>query len=289
MCYMSAMKIKFLFAILAMSLSLCQRGFSQDPHFYIFLCFGQSNMEGNARFESQDTSVNNRFQVLEAVNCPDLGREMGKWYTAVPPLCRCRTGLTPADYFGRTLIDHLPPDIRIGVINVSVGGCKIELFDKDRYPAYVSTVPGWMMNFIKEYDGNPYGRLLEMARQAQKYGVIKGILLHQGESDTGDTLWPGKVKRVYQNLLDDLGLDAGTVPLLAGETVNAEQGGICASMNKIIDKLPGTIKTAYVISSKGCEASADNLHFSATGYRRFGRRYAITMLSLLGYKNTSPE
>lgn len=48
---------------------------------------------------------------------------------------------------------------------------------------------------------NPYRRLKELAVEAQKAGVIKGILLHQGESNTGDKEWPQKVKRVYENLL----------------------------------------------------------------------------------------
>lgn len=82
--------------------------FPQGANFYIFLCFGQSNMEGNARVEAQDSTVDNRFQVIEAVNCPNLDREKGKWYAAVPLLCRCRTGLTPADYFGRTTVENLP-------------------------------------------------------------------------------------------------------------------------------------------------------------------------------------
>src|SRR5688572_15111498 len=120
--------------------------FSQDSNFYIFLCLGQSNMEGHARFEPQDTIVDSRFRVMGTVNCPDLGRKKGEWYTAKPPLSRCRTGLTPADYFGRTLIAKLPNSIRIGVINVSVGGCKIELFDKDNYTAYVATAPDWLKN-----------------------------------------------------------------------------------------------------------------------------------------------
>src|SRR5690606_40837732 len=86
---------------------------------------------------------------------------------------------------------------------------------------------------VREYDGNAYGRLMEMARLAQKDGVIKGILLHQGESNTGDTEWPQKVKDVYNNMLNDLDLEASAVPLLAGELVSAEQGGKCASMNPI--------------------------------------------------------
>jgi hypothetical protein len=265
--------------------STCTTVVAQDPNFYIFLSFGQSNMEGYAKIEAQDTvNVDPRFKVLEAVDCPAIGREKGKWYTAVPPLCRCRTGLTPVDYFGRTLLANLPANVKIGVINVSVGGCKIELFDKSNYQTYTASAPNWMLGMLKEYDGNPYGRLVEMAKLAQKDGVIKGILLHQGESNTGDTTWPAKVSMVYKNLLSDLQLNAQNVPLLAGEVVHAEQGGVCAGMNAIINQLPAVIPTAHVISSKGCTDSPDNLHFNAEGYREFGKRYAETMLALLGFK-----
>lgn len=265
--------------------SIAIKGYSQDKKFYIFLSFGQSNMEGNAKIQPQDTvGVDSRFQVLQAVDCPDLKRTKGNWYTAVPPLSRCNTGLTPGDYFGRTLLAKLPGDVRIGIINVSVGGCKIELFDKDNYQSYVSTAPKWMIGMINQYDGNPYGRLVELAKIAQKDGVIKGILLHQGESNSNDSLWTKKVKIVYDNLLKDLDLKAKRVPLLAGETVNADQGGVCAGMNKIIATLPQTIKNSYVISSAGCTDAADNLHFDAAGYRELGKRYAEKMLSLLGVK-----
>lgn len=262
----------------------CIRAVAQDPTFYIFLCFGQSNMEGAARFESADTTVDTRFKVMEAVDCSDLGRVKGQWYTAVPPLCRCRTGLSPADYFGRTLLENLPKDVKVGVIHVAVGGCKIVLYDKQHCLAYADTAPVWMKGMIKEYNGNPYRRLVEMAKLAQKDGIIKGILLHQGESNTGDTTWPAQVKVVYNNLLSDLGLKAASVPLLAGEVVHAEQGGICAGMNNIIDKLPQTIPTAHIVSSKGCTVAKDNLHFDAAGYRELGKRYAAVMLPLLGYK-----
>ena len=261
-----------------------KQGFSQDKNFYIFLCFGQSNMEGNARAELQDSVVDSRFQVLETVNCENLGRTKSNWYPAVPPLARCRTGLTPADYFGRTLVANLPEKVRIGVFNVSVAGCKIELFDKDGYQSYAATAPSWMTNIIKEYGGNPYAYLVEMAKLAQEKGVIKGILLHQGESNTKDSLWPQKVKVIYNDLLKDLKLKAKKVPLLAGELVNEDQGGACASMNKIIATLPEVIPTAHVISSKGCTDSRDNLHFNAEGYRKLGKRYGVAMLSLLGYK-----
>ena len=82
-----------------------------DPNFYIFLCFGQSNMEGQGAIQAQDRTVDSRFKVMEAVTCSNLGRTMGKWYTAVPPLTRCYTGLSPADYFGRTTVANLPTNI----------------------------------------------------------------------------------------------------------------------------------------------------------------------------------
>ena len=142
---------------------------------------------------------------------------------------------------------------------------------------------------INEYNGNPYARLIELAKIAQKDGVIKGILLHQGESNTNDSLWPKKVKGVYDNLLKDLHLKAKKVPLLAGEVVNADQNGACASMNKIIGTLPQTISNSYVISSAGCPQRGDRLHFTTEGYRKLGKRYAVKMLSLLGHKVTEAE
>jgi len=276
------MKIKISFIVLFGVLVLNMNAFSQDPNFQIYLCFGQSNMEGAARAELQDSTVNPRFQVMEAVNCDNLDRKMGNWYPAIPPLCRCRTNMGPADYFGRTMVENLPENVKVGVIVVAVGGCKIELFDKENYASYAETAPDWMKGMIKEYDGNPYGRLVEMAKLAQKDGVIKGILLHQGESNSNDSLWTQKVKGVYDNLIKDLNLNPKNIPLLAGETVNADQEGICAGMNSIIATLPQTLPNSYVISSAGCADGPDNLHFSAAGYRELGKRYAEKMLSLKG-------
>ena len=280
------MKVKFRFVVTGIFLFIALDCFSQDKDFYIFLCFGQSNMEGNAKIEPQDTIVDKRFRVFETVDCPNLGRTKGNWYPAVPPLARCNTGLTPADYFGRTLIANLPEKIKIGIINVSVAGCRIELFEKDSYQSYAAKAPSWMVNMINEYNGNPYGHLVEMAKLAKKYGVIKGVLLHQGESNPNDTLWTQKVKGIYSGLLKDLHLKTKKVPLLVGELVNADQGGKCANMNTIIAGLPNLLPNSYIISSAGCPASPDKLHFTAEGYRIIGKRYGEKMLSLLGYPAT---
>jgi lysophospholipase L1-like esterase len=164
-----------------------------------------------------------------------------------------------------------------------VAGCKIELFEKTNYQSYASTAAPWMQSIIRTYNGDPYQYLVDMGKLAQKDGVIKGILLHQGESNSGERQWPNKVKGIYDDLLQDLNLKSADVPLLAGELVAKDQGGACAGMNPIIDDLPKTIPTAHVISATGC-TKANSLHFNPAGYRLLGTRYAETMLPLLGYK-----
>ena len=260
-----------------------------DPNFYIFLCFGQSNMEGAARPEAEDTkSPGPRFLLMPAVDDAQRGRTMGKWCEAAAPLCRPNTGLTPADWFGRTLIETLPENIRVGVIHVAIGGIRIEGFMPDQIAEYVKTAPGWMKGMLEAYGNNPYERLVTLAKRAQQDGVIKGVLMHQGESNTGDPEWAQKVQSVYDHLLGDLQLKPEEVPLLAGEVVQANGEGQCVAMNKQIDELPKTLHTAHVVSSTGCSNGPDKLHFDAAGYRELGRRYGEKMLELMGYQIRSP-
>lgn len=256
--------------------------FAQNPNFHIYLCIGQSNMEGAALIEAQDTvNIDSRFKILEALNCPELGRQMGQWYTAKPPLCRCNTRLSPADYFGRTMLQNMKPEQSLGLVHVAVAGSKIEIFDKVKYKAYLDSSAKerpWMIKMADAYGGNPYQRLIEMAKIAQKSGLIKGILLHQGESNTGDKTWPTQVKKIYDDILADLNLAPNSTPILAGEVVGADQDGKCASMNEIIATLPQTLPKAIVVSSKGLPAVPDKLHFNSLGVREFGKRYAESLL-----------
>jgi hypothetical protein len=283
------MKTKTRLFVLTGLLFAATNVFAQDPNFYVFLCFGQSNMEGFPGVEPQDTTVDSRFQVLAAVDFPKHDRKKGNWYTAIPPLCRPSTGLCPADYFGRTLVAKLPANIRVGIVNVSVAGCKIELFDNDNFQSYASTAAPWMKAIIAVYGGNPYAHLIEMGKLAQKEGVIRGILMHQGESNPNDSGWALKVKGIYDNLINDLNLKSEETPLLVGELVNADQNGACAAMNTMIDELPKTIPNSYVISSQGCSSRRDHLHFNPAGYRELGTRYGLMMLSILGYKIDDPK
>jgi len=207
---------------------------------------------------------------------------MGTWTPALPPLCRNSTGLCPCDYFGRTLADSLPANVKIGIINVAVAGCAIEMFDPAKYQTYVAGQASWLQDIAKLYGGSPYARLVAVAKLAQKDGVIKGILMHQGESGSSTGNWSGEVKIVYNNLIKDLGLDSNKTPFLAGDLTNPN------GQNGIVWGLPKVMKNAWAVSSKGDEANSTQIHFSAAGYRALGKSYADTMLIALRKLGTGP-
>ena len=280
---------KLISAILLCMLSATVSAQKPDPNFYIFLCFGQSNMEGNARPEAQDlASPGPRFLLMPAVDFPEKGRKMGEWCEASAPLCRPNTGLTPADWFGRTLVASLPENIKIGVIHVAIGGIDIKGFLPDSIQNYLKMAPNWMKGMLAAYDNNPYQRLVTLAKKAQKDGVIKGILMHQGETNTGDPKWAGMVKQVYDNLCGDLNLKPEEVNLYAGNIVQADGKGVCIGCKKQIDELPLTLHTSQVISSDDCTSGPDRLHFDAAGYRELGCRYGEAVARHLGFEPKRP-
>ena len=254
-----------------------------DPNFHIYLAFGQSNMEGQGNIESQDKTVDKRFQVLWSTNETSCGKKLGKWSDAVPPLASCSGKLGPADYFGRTMVEKTDSKIRVGVVDVAVAGCSIQLFDSPLSQSYMNQQASWFKQRVDAYGGKPYERLIEMAKKAQEDGVIKGIIFHQGETDAGDGQWPSKVKAVYDRIIKDLGL-GDDIPFLAGEVL---RGGMSSGANNNIAKLPQQSKNFYVISSEGLTqplGDGQNVHFTSQEYRDLGKRYAEKMIEVLGNK-----
>ena len=141
---------------------------------------------------------------------------------------------------------------------------------------------------LEAYNNNPYERLVTLAKKAQKDGVIKGILMHQGETNTGDPQWASLVQQVYDNLCGDLKLKPEEVNLYAGNIVQAGGKGVCIGCKKQIDELPQTLHTAQVISSDDCTNGPDRLHFDAAGYRELGCRYGEAVARFLGYEPKRP-
>ena len=106
------MKMKLKISLLAALLLCGTSAFSQDTNFWVFLCFGQSNMESGGRMDDQDRTVDKRFQVMADFDSAKRGWKKGNWYDAVPPLAAQGTGICMIDYFGRTMVSNLPPNIR---------------------------------------------------------------------------------------------------------------------------------------------------------------------------------
>ena len=259
-----------------------------DPNFHIYIAYGQSNMEGNARnFTDVDKKEHPRVKMFATTSCPSLGRPtVGEMYPAVPPMFKCGEGLSVADWFGRHMADSLP-NVTIGIIPVAQGGTSIRLFDPDDYKNYLNSAESWLKNGAKAYgdDGNAMGRIIEVAKKAQEKGVIKGIIFHQGETDGGMSNWEQIVKKTYEYMLKQLGLNAEETPFVAGEMVD---GGSCAGFSSRVRGLSKYIANFGVASSKGYGSKGDGLHFTVEGYRGMGERYAQQMLKLINVAPVDP-
>lgn len=279
-------KIVLAVAATAALLTACTK--QPEPQKHLFLAIGQSNMVGKGEVSAEDSIVSPRFLNLSSTKTDD--REIGEWRVARPG--NCRPGyeypnyVSLTDHFGKTLLEYLPEIDSIGVLQVGVDGCPMRLFDPDQYKGFVDSCQmDWMNGQLDAYDRQPYERLITLAKQAQSQGwVIRGILVHQGETDAYSDYWPKETDKVYRNLLNVLGLTAENVPLIAGEAIGIDQNGVCAHCNPTIDRLHDFVPTGWTISAYGCEKGPDNLHFSAAGYHRLGRRYAIKWLQLNGYQ-----
>lgn len=250
-----------------------------DPNFFIFLTFGQSNMEGVPQPQAQDRVQDPRVRVLAYDNCPNLGRVYNQWYTASPPLHACNNGVGPGDYFGKTLAAALPANVTIGIVPNAIAGVDIDYFRKG--------VRSARRNEFRIPPDNQrdsaYDMIIERGRLAQQVGVIRGIIFHQGESDSGDPnrgQWVGKLQQIVADLRADLSL--GNVPFLAGELLYNSEGGCCGnSINPLVNSLPNMINNAFAVSANGL-GNADQFHFDLPGQRTLGQRYGEVMLDALG-------
>jgi hypothetical protein len=240
-----------------------------DPNFYVFLLIGQSNMEGTPQPQAQDRETNPRVKVLAYDNCSGLGRTYNQWYTASPPLHSCGLGVGPGDYFAKTLAAQYP-EKTIGLVPCAIAGVDIAFFQK----GVTSTRRNEFRIPPDNHWGGAYEWVIERARLAQRSGVIKGILFHQGESDNGQSAWVGKVRGMVTDLRTDLGL--GNVPFLAGELLYS---GCCSAHNPVVAQLPGQLTNAHVISASGL-AGMDQYHFDLAGQRTLGARYGNKMIEV---------
>ena len=258
-------------AALTAALLLASPAFSAEPlklppkeKFHLFLLIGQSNMAGRGTIEEQDKRPHPRVFMLN---------KAGDWTPAVDPLHFDKrvagTGL------GKTFavqIAEADPAITVGLIPCAVGGSPID-----------SWKPG---QFYPPTKSHPWDDAIRRARLALKPGVLKGILWHQGESDSTDRL-----AAAYEPKLHDLvarlrrELRAPEVPFLVGQMGQFRDRPWKDARRKV-DKahqdLPAKVPHTAFVSSAGLQHKGDKVHFGAASYRELGRRYAEAYLKLTG-------
>ncbi len=225
----------------------------------LFLLIGQSNMAGRGAVEPAD-----REPIPHIFS---LNRDLA-WVPAVEPVHFDKpfVGSGMARSFARTLL-AAHPSASIGLIPCAVGGSSLNEW-----------APG----------GKLFTDALARAREAMKAGTLRGILWHQGESDTGSEELASTYRERWNTMITALRkeLGASAVPVLIGalgEFVYKENGGKMAFaplVNQQLASIPLTVPATIFVPSAGLVHKGDQVHFDAPSLREFGRRYALAFMSL---------
>ncbi|NLD94726.1 MAG: sialate O-acetylesterase [Fibrobacter sp.] len=288
---------KYVAIFLGIAVSITAVQAQVDPNFHCYLLFGQSNMagggagvalggSGSGTLNAADCDTSPRVKVLAFTTCnagsivacknSPQGRTADKWYTASPGLHICNEGVSPGDWFAKTMLDSIRSDIKIGLIPCALSGQGLQVFVKG---GSNFNIPNWAHPTLG--NKSPYDWMLNRCKIAQQTGVIKGILLHQGESGSGSKAWGDVAKQIMDDLKKDLSLP-GNIPVIVGE-LRQDSKACCAGGNTAINAFAKSYPGCGLASSKnlGVQTDADDpYHFNPEGMRELGKRYANAFLSL---------
>lgn len=226
---------------------------------HLYLLIGQSNMAGRGTVEEQDKVVHPRVVKFTASKT---------WAPALDPLHfdKATAGVGLGSTFGRVMADA-DPTITVGLIPCAVGGTPLERWQKG---------------------GDLYEQALVRAKAALQDGTLRGILWHQGESDSGRKETAENYGARLAQMVKDLRaeLDGGEVPFVAGELghfLAKEREGkpsFWPTVNEQINSLPKLVPNVGVVSAEGLKHKGDQVHFDSASLREFGKRYAAAMQKL---------
>mgnify|MGYP001586183868 CR=1 FL=1 len=167
------------------------------------------------------------------------------------------------------------PGITVGLIPCAVGGSPIDTWQ-----------PGVLYPATKSY---PWDNALKRATLALEAGTLKGILWHQGESDSTAELalnYEAKLHDLIARLRKEL--HAPSVPFIAGQ-MGQFADSPWSDEKKLVDKahqdLPLKMPNTAFVTSRGLQHKGDKVHFDAASYREFGRRYAEAYLKLFQHRS----
>ncbi len=201
-----------------------------------------------------------------------------QWTFAVDPMHFDKPGVVGVG-LGRTFglkLAEANPGITIGLIPCAHGGSPISSWEPGQH--YPPT------------NGHPYDDAITRAKVAMKTGTLKGILWHQGESDSNAEAAPLYEEKLYQLIARfRKDLNAPDVPFIAGQLGQFEgipwdeaRKQVDAAHQGLSDKIH---RTAFV-ESKGLTHKGDKVHFDARSYRKFGERYAKAYRELTANQKT---
>jgi hypothetical protein len=172
-------------------------------------------------------------------------------------------------------------------------------YERDQAAAYVdtsvgSTIPATDFTTV-DY---PYKRIVDMAKIAQKTGVIKGIIMQHSISGAWGSAGIGYgegARRVYTALCEDLDLVPGEVPFIVGQSVSDDKNpGNLADLDRVVPAFEAhypDITVAHVVRSDGTDGDPvclswnpngsgdDQIHFSLKGYEELGKIYGKKCLN----------
>lgn len=191
-----------------------------------------------------------------------------KWVLAKHPLHFDQpiAGVGPGLAFGIAMAKAAnDPKIKIGLIPCAVGGTPIEHWLPGAYDASTKT--------------HPYDDAVLRIKIAMQYGVIKGIIWHQGEANKT----PEKVKLYLAQLKELIErfralVNNPQLPFIAGELgrFRPEFSGI----NNVLTKLPAMVPYTAVATAEGLAHRGDTVHFDSPSADELGKRYAKKMLQV---------
>ena len=232
-------------------------------NFHLFLLVGQSNMAGRGVISPTDNAPHPRVLMLT---------KAGAWVPAVDPLHFDKPAAVGVG-LGRSFahaVAEATPGVTIGLIPCAVGG---------------SPIDAWQPGFLYQpTQSHPWDDAIRRAKLALPAGTLKGILWHQGESDSNREQAPGHAAKLH-NLIARLRteLAAPTVPFIAGQLGRFE-GSPWNEFKIQVDQahreLPSKVLHTAFVSAEGLRDKGDKVHFSSESYREFGRRYAEAYLKL---------
>ena len=217
---------------------------------HIYLLIGQSNMAGRAKFTKAEAAPIDRCFLLNAKNAWEPAKNPLNIYSTIRKGAGMQK-MNPGYGFALTMLEK-DKGISLGLVVNAKGGTKIEQWAKGT-------------RFYKD--------AIMRATEAQKTGTLKGILWHQGESNSGNPDgYADKLKTLVENLRKDL--KAPNLPFVAGQVNNHK------AINDEIAKLPAAVPNTAFVSSEGLKAQ-DRWHFDAPSMKLLGKRYAEEIQKLL--------